>query len=62
MGCIESDNGVHKKEKLQGDPNKTVGERYAEHHKLDWSKCDGDKPHEIKNRTIVIENSDDGMY
>ncbi len=62
MGKIENNSGVHSKEKLQTNPKKSRPDRYAEHCDLDWSKCDGDKPHEIKSKTKVIQGDDDGMY
>lgn len=62
MVSIEKQNGIHSREKRQTDRTKTMGEQYTEHHKLDWSKCDSNKPIEIKSKTKVIDGSDDGMY
>lgn len=62
MKHIENINGVHKSERLQANQKKTASEQYAEYHNLDWGKCDTNRPHEIKNKTKVIQNSNDGMY
>jgi len=43
---VEDDSGVHSKERMQtkaGEQGKSKAEQYAEHHKLDFSKCDSKK-------------------
>jgi hypothetical protein len=51
----EKQAGVHSKEKTQTNPNKTTAEQYAEHHKLDYSKCDGKTWVEgAKKKSIVL--------
>ena len=55
-GKIEKDSGVHSNEHLQySSAAKTTAEKYAEYHKLDFSKCDSNKVIEIVNKTKVLQ-------
>lgn len=56
VGEIEKSSGIHSKERLQySSTSKTTAEKYAEYHKLDFSKCDSDKVIEIKNKTTILQ-------
>ena len=52
--AIENNNEVHSKERLQYNKDaKTTAEKYAQHHKLDFSKCDSDKVEDVNERGKV---------
>ena len=50
---IEKANGVHSNERSQVDRSKTQADQFAEHCKLDWNMCDGDKVEDVNQRGKV---------
>jgi regulator of PEP synthase PpsR (kinase-PPPase family) len=58
---IEKQNKIHSQERLQST-KKNVGDKYAEHHNINWDRCDGKKVNEIKSKAIILEGKNDGMY
>lgn len=53
---IEKKNGIHSKEKHQVDYNLSAKKQYDTFNKLDYSKCSGDKPIEIKPNSIDLKH------
>ena len=52
---IENDNGVHCKERLQYSKKaKTTAQKYAEHTKISYEKCDSDKVEDVNKRGKVM--------